>query len=1026
MAHRLGLDIGTNSLGWCLLRLDGDRRPTGIVDLGVRIFHDSRDPKSGTSLTADRRSARSMRRRRDRYLQRRRKLMNALVRHGLMPADPKERKRLERLDPYELRARGLDEPLTLFELGRALFHLDQRRGFKSNRKSDVDEKEVGKVRQAVTELERRLAESGARTLGEFLYRRLRKGKTARARPGIGFYPSRAMYEAEFDALWATQAPHHPELTDAAREEIRDILFHQRRLKPVEPGNCELDPSDKRAPLALPLTQRFRMYQELNNLRLIMPDRTERRLTYEERTKLFDRLERQKTFAFSAMRKALGLDADIGFNLEDEKRKHLNGDQTGTVLASEDRFGPRWWELDEEAQGEIVEALLECEDEDEIAELAQRKWGLEADAAARLARVRLKQGYGRVGPRAMAAIMPIMRDQGLTYAEARKEAGYGDPSPPELGDALPYYGEVLQRHVSWRPTGDADPMEKEFGRLANPTVHVGLNQLRKLVNALIAEYGRPDQIVVELARELKFGRQRKREIQQEQAANTRRNERIASEIEALGQPVTGENIRRYKLWEDLGEVHDRRCVYTGEVISGRMLFSDEVEVEHILPFQQSLDDSMANRILCLRRGNRDKGDRSPHEAFGHNPPGYDYDAILKLAAGLPRNKRWRFAPDAMERWEKEGGFIARQLTDTAYLAKATKEYLGHICNPDDVWVIPGRLTALLRGKWGLNSLLSDANFANVAIKKNRKDHRHHVIDAAVIGVTDRGLLQRVATAAEQSRERLIDDMPEPWDGFRDDLRDRLGRTVVSHKPDHGVGGQLHEETAYGILDDPENWDDHTLVFRKPLVGLTEGEMKRIRDAALRKTLIDHVDSEKVRGRPLKQAQESFRWPEGTDKHVRHVRLLKKEAKFISVNGVDGKPYKALIPGGNHHVDIFELPNGRWAGEGVSVFDANRPGFTPKWCRKYPDARLVMRIHKGDLLRLGHEGEERVMRVVKLSPANDRLLLCENLDSGDLQKRHDDPDDPFQWAQVSFNQLKVRRARKVSVDILGRVKDPGPRK
>ncbi len=302
MAHRLGLDIGTNSLGWCLLRLDGDRRPTGIVDLGVRIFHDSRDPKSGTSLAADRRDARSMRRRRDRYLQRRRKLMNALVRHGLMPPAPEKRKALERLDPYELRARGLDESLTPFEFGRALFHLDQRRGFKSNRKSDIDEKEVGKVRQAVTELQRRLAESGARTLGEFLYRRLRKGKTARARPGIGFYPSRAMYEAEFDALWATQAPHHPELTDAAREEIRETLFFQRPLKPVEPGNCELDPSDKRAPLALPLTQRFRMYQELNNLRLIMPDRTERRLTIEERDRLFTKLGCQKTLSFNAMRK----------------------------------------------------------------------------------------------------------------------------------------------------------------------------------------------------------------------------------------------------------------------------------------------------------------------------------------------------------------------------------------------------------------------------------------------------------------------------------------------------------------------------------------------------------------------------------------------------------------------------------------------------------------------------------------------------------------------------------------------------
>ena len=145
---RLGLDIGTNSIGWWLYETDrakADARITGSIAGGVRIFSDGRDPQSGASLAVDRRTARAMRRRRDRYLRRRATLMKVLANAGLMPADPTEAKTLEALDPYELRATGLDEGLPLTHLGRALFHINQRRGFKSNRKTDRGDNESGKI-----------------------------------------------------------------------------------------------------------------------------------------------------------------------------------------------------------------------------------------------------------------------------------------------------------------------------------------------------------------------------------------------------------------------------------------------------------------------------------------------------------------------------------------------------------------------------------------------------------------------------------------------------------------------------------------------------------------------------------------------------------------------------------------------------------------------------------------------------------------------------------------------------------------
>ena len=84
---RLGLDVGTNSIGWCLVEYDSEH-PVGIriIDTGVRIFSDGRDPKSGASLAVDRRDARAMRRRRDRYLRRREAFLKTLIRYGLMPA----------------------------------------------------------------------------------------------------------------------------------------------------------------------------------------------------------------------------------------------------------------------------------------------------------------------------------------------------------------------------------------------------------------------------------------------------------------------------------------------------------------------------------------------------------------------------------------------------------------------------------------------------------------------------------------------------------------------------------------------------------------------------------------------------------------------------------------------------------------------------------------------------------------------------------------------------------------------------
>lgn len=1056
VTYRLGIDIGTNSLGWCVLDLDREGQPCAIRRMGVRIFSDGRDPQKGTSLAVDRRLARQMRRRRDRFLARRDGLVRALVRHGLMPADRDARKALEALDPYELRARALDVPLAAHQFGRVLFHLNQRRGFLSNRKTDRAEKaeaETKGMKGAITALEARMTESGARTLGEYLFREFRAGRTVRAhRPvrarlrGEGakatydLYPSRAMYLAEFDALWSAQRPHHPALTDAARTEIRRILFFQRPLKPVDPGKCALDPSDDRAPLALPSVQEFRMLQELANLRVINADLTERALTTDERDRVLAELRVKKELTFDDMRKEgtkkkkalLNLDPGSTFNLADAKRKGLKGDATGVRLAAKGRFGPAWWNLPLDRRDAIVEVLLDETDDARIAARAMAEWGLDAERAKAIADCPLPDGYGRVGRKALGKLLPIMRAGVVRYDEAATLAGYrhSDRRTGEALDELPYYGYILDRYVGVASGEKRDPPEKRFGRIANPTVHIGLNEVRKLLNGIVRRYGRPDGIVVELARELKLSQSRKEEAQKTQAENQRLNDARRAKLGELGLADNGENRLRMRLWEELNpkEPHDRRCVYTGEMISIERLFGPEVEVEHILPFKRTLDNGAPNKTISMRYANRAKGNATPHEAFAASPSidgrRYDWAGILARAGAMPRNKQWRFGEGAMANFARTGDFVDRQLTDTQYLARVTREYFACLYPGEEtrVSVTPGRLTAMLRGKWGLNRLLSDHNL------KNRTDHRHHAIDAFVVGLTDRALLQRIAGAADQARERLIDDMPEPWDGFRDQLRDRLDRIVVALRPDHGTGGRLHEETAYGIVRRPEDWDGATLVSRKNLTALNENEIERIRDKALRARVQAHVAEARAAAggtlgaTGLKAALIAFTEAIG----VRRVRLLKTEELFVPVADGASAPYKAYVPGANHCIDIFELPGGKWAGAAVSVFDANRPSQVPAWRAEHSDARLVMRVHKGDTLKLEHDGKERIMRVVRLEAKAQRLRLGEHHESGNLDQRHNDADDPFRWLFVSFGQMKSKRTRYVTVNPVGRVRDPGPPK
>lgn len=1054
MRYRLALDLGATSIGWCLLRLGPADNPVAIIRMGVRIFSDGRSPKDGASLAVTRRLARQMRRRRDRLLKRKARLQEALVRLGFWPESEPERKALVRLDPYALRKSGLDKPLSPAEFGRALFHLNQRRGFQSNRRTDKKDAESGLLKSAIRRLREELDEQGARTVGEWLAdrhaRRLGvrarlRGKTVRDR-AYDLYVDRSMVAQEFDRLWAVQTGFDPAFyTEARRTELRDILLHQRPLRPVQPGRCTLLPDQPRAPRALPTTQRFRIYQELNHLRVLSPSLQEIPLTREQRDELAALLERRDV-TFTQMLKALKLPGTTRFNLQDAKRDRLKGNATTRELSKPECFGEAWLDFDPALQDEIVERLLNEPSESELVRWLMRRTGVDEAAAERIANVGLAEGYGNLSKAAMERVLPQLQRDVVTYADAVAAAGFDSHSAlshaeqtGEVMEQLPYYGEALQRHVGFGSGKAQDPPDKRYGRIANPTVHIGLNELRKVVNAIIARYGHPSEVVIEVARELKQSREQRERENERQAERQKQNALFREQIQSLpgrsGQPVSAQDLQLMRLWVELNpqDAANRRCPYTGEQISMAMLFSPEVEIEHILPFSMTLDDSLNNKTVALRRANRDKGNRTPYDAFGHSPPGYDYDAILERAALMPKDKAKRFAPDGYQRWLRDDkDFLARALNDTAYLSRIAKEYLSLVCPPNKVRVIPGRLTAMLRGKFGLNTVLS------VTADKNRDDHRHHAVDAAVIGVTDQGLLQRFAKASADARQqqlgKLVDSMPLPWPSYREHVARAVAHVVVSHRPDHGHEGALHNETAYGLR--PDGRVTHRVMLDS-FKSADEIEKKTFADERLKAWLLERTAG--LSGKAFAERIEALQRERG----IRRVKLAEplsvipiRSTRDAERHGTDesGEPraYKGYKGDSNYGIEIWRDDRGRWQGTVISTFEAHRivrahGGGEQGWRRlRHPTLAqngrpLVMRLTKGDCVRLELDGRAPLMVVAKISQ-NGQVFMAEHHEAN-VDARNRDKDSGFKYVSKMAGSFQAARARRVTVSPIGEVRDPG---
>ena len=937
--YTLGLDLGANSIGWSAVFQEDNK-----VDLGVRVFpaglNRFNTPKEA-SLNEERRTKRAARRANKRKAKRKAYLKKCFQELKWMPKDEAGINNWNALNVYELRSRAIREKISLSELGRVLLHLNQRRGFLSLRKNqEASDKDNKGMLGEISDLQDAIESSGKQTVGNYLYDLYQsKKENVRIRKR---HIRREMLYHEFDLIWQKQQTFYPTiLTDSLRwgttgkkekpckvvkplAHERDkslleqfgfehLIFFQRAVywKERSIGLCQYEgpltlekikqekiseedakkllEQAQRAPIADRRFQEFRMLQEVYNLRIYdssQPDKpTERELTSNEREVVLKSLRGKGKEKLESLKKKIAEIPDspdasqITFTLETGGTTAINGMRTDMDLRDKKNYGSDWKKLSEDQKNKIVEVLTKpCATDDDIFDTLVDECELSPEIAEKVQRLILPSGYANLSIQALEKLLPHLR-AGMKYMgedstnSAIHAAGYQrrDEENNKVFEVLPLLNSDALPHIP---------------KINNPVVKRALSELRKVVNGLIRKYGKPEGIHVEMARNLKMNPKKRKEYQKLTKAWEKERKDAAVELLKWNVEPNSNAILLYRLWKEQRET----CIYSGRSISKEKLINGEINIDHILP-GRSLDDSRMNKVVCFRNENDDKGDRTPHQWLAKNDPAR-YEEILQRAKKLPLPKRRRLSmEDVPEDW------LARDLNDTAWIAKVALQYLGCLMKkPSSVLGMKGAHTAKLREQWQLHGLLRNDGLD----LKNRDDHRHHALDAAVIACCDHAILQKLAnnnsrrtywTVNKDGTHRFHDRfyskfISPPWESFREDIAESLNKTIVSHKPSRKVSGKLHQETNYGPTKTKGE-----IVYRKAVDSLSKSEIGHIRDPKIRSIIQKHYDNNH-------SLKDEIFMPDG--RPIKKVRLIKKAKDAVPRK--PNCPHELVRPQNIHHVTI----------------------------------------------------------------------------------------------------------------------------
>lgn len=727
------------------------------------------------------------------------------------------------------------------------------------------------------------------TIGQYLYKQLADSPHTRLKNQV-FY--RQDYLDEFETIWETQAKFNSLLTPQLKIEIRDItIFYQRKLKSQKGliSICEFECQEiekegtkrtiglKVSPKSSPLFQEVKIWQILHNLEF---------RNKKTKEKFYPDLE-AKQFLFSELNVKGNLNANkiislLGYSPSDFEvnYKNIEGNNTNKTLYEaylqilelegydESLFKPDGkdeikladisataaeikamvkaifeslkidtsiLDFDAELEGKAFEKqtayqlwhLLHSYEGDDsksgnekLYGLLNNKFGFKKAHAQILANVALNTDYGSLSAKAMRKIYPHLKE--INYYEACKFVGYNHSSSITKEENE---NRVLKDKLDLLPKNS----------LRNPVVEKILNQMVNVVNAIIADpnLGKPDEIRIELARELKKNAKERAEltlsVNKAKIDHDKFREILTKEF-GIKNP-TRNDIIRYKLYEEL-KITGYKDIYTNAYISREKLYSKDFDIEHIIPQAKLFDDSFSNKTIVPRQVNLDKGNETAYDYILKKFGEEKLEQYKLRVENLFKAKEGAIGKAKYQKLLKQGkdigdGFIERDLRETQYIAKKAKQMLEQLCRT--VTSTTGSITNKLREDWDLVNVMQELNFdkfktlglTELVEKKDgsfkerikdwtkRNDHRHHAMDALTVAFTKRNHIQylnhlnarkdennkmhlHIAGIENNETELVIEDngnkkrrFKKPLPNFRYQAKTHLENILISFKAKNKV-------------------------------------------------------------------------------------------------------------------------------------------------------------------------------------------------------------------------------------------------
>ena len=942
----LGLDIGIASVGWAMVEINEEENPIRLIDLGVRVFERAEVPKTGDSLAAARRLARSVRRLTRRRAHRLLRARRLLKREGvLQAADFDENGLIKSLPntPWQLRAAALDRKLTPLEWSAVLLHLIKHRGYLSQRKNEGEtaDKELGALLKGVADNAHALQTGDFRTPAELALNKFEKesGHIRNQRGDYSHTFSRKDLQAELNLLFEKQKEFgNPHVSDGLKEGIETLLMTQRPALSGDAvqkmlGHCTFEPAEPKAAKNTYTAERFIWLTKLNNLR-ILEQGSERPLTTTERATLMDEPYRKSKLTYAQARKLLGLEDTAFFkglrygkdNAEASTLMEMKAYHAiSRALEKEglkDKKSPL--NLSPELQDEIGTAFsLFKTDEDITGRLKDR---VQPEILEALLKHINFDKFVQISLKALRRIVLLM-EQGKRYDEACTEI-YGD-----------HYGKKNTEEEIYLPPIPAD-------EIRNPVVLRALSQARKVINSVVRRYGSPARIHIETAREVGKSFKDRKEIEKRQEENRKDREKAAAKFREYFPNFVGEPKSKDILKLRLYEQQHGKCLYSGKEINlGRLNEKGYVEIDHALPFSRTWDDSFNNKVLVLGSENQNKGNQTPYEYFNGKDNSREWQEFKARVetSRFPRSKKQRILLQKFD----EDGFKERNMNDTRYVNRFLCQFVAdHMLltgkGKRRVFASNGQITNLLRGFWGLR-------------KVRAENDRHHALDAVVVACSTVAMQQKITRFVRYKEMNAFDGktidketgevlhqkahFPQPWEFFAQEvmirvfgkpdgkpefeeadtpekLRTLLAEKLSSHPeaiheyvtplfvsraPNRKMSGQGHMETVKSA----KRLDEGISVLRVPLTQLKlkdlEKMVNREREPKLYEGLKARLEAHK--DNPTKAFAEPFYKYDKAGNRTQQVKAVRVEQ--VQKTGVWVRNHNGIADNATMvRVDVFE--------------------------------------------------------------------------------------------------------------------------